>query len=50
MLSFQKKKLFSLFSLLNFSSKIHKHPAFKMNRNEQGRASQKFEVLSEHIF
>ena len=51
MLSLQKKKFFSLFSLVNFSFKIiHKHPACKMNRAEQGRAVQKFEVLSEHTF
>ena len=51
MLSLQKKKFFSLFSLLNFSfKKIHKHPACKMNRDELGGAGQKFEVLSEHTF
>ena len=48
---FTKKKLFSLFLLLNFSfKKIHKHPACKMNRGEQGGAGQKFEVLCEHTF
>ena len=53
MLSLQKKKkkLFSLFSLLNVSfKKVHKHPACQMNRDEQERASRKFEVLSEHTF
>ena len=51
MLSLRKKQLFSLFSLLNLSfKKIHKHPACKMNRDEQGRAGRKFEVLSEHTF
>ena len=51
MLSLQKKELFSLFSLLSFSfKKIHKHPAYKMNSDEQGRAGRKFEVLSEHTF
>ena len=48
MLSLQKKELFSLFSLLSFSfKKIHKHPAYKMNSDEQREASRKFEVLSE---
>ena len=42
------KIIFSLFSLLNFSfKKIHKHPACKMNSDEQREASRKFEVLSE---
>ena len=51
MLSLQKKLFFSVFSLLNFSfKKIHKHPACKMNRDEQGGAGQKFDVLSEHTF
>ena len=46
-----KKIFFSLFSLFNFSfKKIHKHPACKMNRDEQGGADQKFEVLNEHTF
>ena len=50
MMSLQKKKFFSLFSLLNFPFKnIHKHPVCKMNRDEQGGAGRKFEVLSEHI-
>ena len=49
MLSLQKKKNFSLFSLLNFSfKKIHKHPACKINRDEKGGSGRKFEVLSEH--
>ena len=52
MLSSQKKKkFFFLFSLLNLSfKKIHKHLACKMNRDEQGGAGRKFEVLSEHTF
>ena len=51
MLSLQKKKIFSLFSLLSFLFKeIHKHPACKMNRDEQEGAGQKLEVLSEHTF
>ena len=41
--------LFSFHSLI-FHSKIHKHPACKMNRDEQGGAGRKFEVLSEHTF
>ena len=48
---FTKKKIFSLFSLLSFLFKeIHKHPACKMNRDEQEGAGRKFEVLSEHTF
>ena len=52
MLSLQKKKkIFSLFSLLSFLFKeIYKHPACKMNRDEQEGAGRKFEVLSEHTF
>ena len=48
MLSLQKKKkLVSLFSLLNFSfKKTHKSPACKMNSDEQGGVGRKFEVLS----
>ena len=49
MLSLQKKKI-SLFAPQFFIQKIHKHPACKMNRDEQGGAGQKFEVLSEHTF
>ena len=50
MLSLQKKNSF-LFSLLNFSfKKIHKHPACKMNRDEQGGAGQKFEFFSKYTF
>ena len=33
-----------------FHSKIHKHPAYRMNRDEQGGAGRKFKVLSEHTF
>ena len=48
MLSLQKKKFFSLFSLLNFSfKKIDKHPACETNRDEQGGAGKKFEVLND---
>ena len=52
MLSLQKNdfSLFSLFHSSIFHSKIHKHPAFKMNRDEQGGAGWKLEVLSEHTF
>ena len=51
MLSLQKKSLFSLFPLLNvLFKKIHKHPACKMNSDEQGGAGRKFEVLNEHTF
>ena len=42
MLSLQKKSI--------FHSKKHKHPACKINRNEQGGAGRKFELLSEHTF
>ena len=44
MLSLQKKKK----SI--FHSKVLKHPACKMNRDEHGGAGRKFEVLSEHTF
>ena len=51
MLSLQKKLILFSLSLLNFSfKKIHKHPACKMNRDEQGRADRKFEVLSGNTF
>ena len=44
-----KKNNSFLFSLLNFLFKIiPKHPTCKMNRDEQGGADQKFEVLSKH--
>ena len=46
---FTKIILFSFYSSI-FHSKIHKHPACKMNRDEQGGAGPKFEVLSEHTF
>ena len=49
MLSLQKKKFFSFFSLLNFS-KLCKHPACKMNRNEKGGTGRKLGVLSEHLY
>ena len=49
MLSLEKEQLFSLFSLLNFSfKKIHKHLTCTMNRDEQGGAGRKFDVLSKH--
>ena len=35
--------MFSLFSLLNFHSKIHKHPACKKNRDEHGGEDRKSE-------
>ena len=51
MLCLQKKILFYHFSLLNFLfKKINKHPACKMNRDEQEGAGRKFEFLSEHTF
>ena len=51
MLSLQQKKLFSLFPILNLLfKKSHKHPACKMDRDEQGGAGRKFEVLSDHTF
>ena len=50
MLSLQKNIFFLPFHSLIFHSKIHKHPACKMNRDEQGGAGRKFEVLSEHTF
>ena len=50
MLSLQKNNSFLSFHSSIFHSKIHKHPAFKMNRNKQGGGGQKFEVLSEHTF
>ena len=55
MLSLQKKKkkknYFLFFhSSIFYSKKIHKHPACKMNRDEQRGAGQKFEDLSEHTF
>ena len=36
MLSLQKNNSFLSFHSSIFHSKLHKHPAFKMNRNEQG--------------
>ena len=50
MLSLQKCSSFLSFHSSIFHSKIHKHPAFKMNREKQGGGGQKFEVLSEHTF
>ena len=50
MLNLQKKNSFLSFYFSVFHSKIHKHPARKMNRDEQGGAGRKFEVLSEHTF
>ena len=50
MLSLQKNNYFLCFHSPNFHSKIHKHPASKMNRDEQGGAGWKLEVLSEHTF
>ena len=46
MLSLQKKNdSFLSFHSSIFHSKIHKHPAFKMNRDEQGGADQKFDAI-----
>ena len=50
MLSFQKNNCFLPFHSSIFHSKVHKHPACKMNRDGQGGAGQKFEILSEHNF
>ena len=50
MLSLQKNDFFLLFYSSIFHSKIHKHPACKMNKDEQGGASRKLEVLSEYTF
>ena len=51
MLSVQKKNnSFLSFPSSVFHSKIHKHPASKMNRDEQGGAGRKLEVLGEHTF
>ena len=52
MLSLQKNNFFlSFHSSIFHSKKFNKHPAGKMNRDEQwGAAGQKFEVLSEHTF
>ena len=47
---YKKNNSFLSFHSSIFHSKIHKHPACKMNRDEQGGAGQKFEVLSEHTF
>ena len=44
---FTEKNYFLFFNSSIFHSKI-KHPVFKMNKNEQGGAGQKFEDLSEH--
>ena len=41
MLSLQKYNSFLSFYSLNFHSKIHQHPAFKMNRDEQGESRSK---------
>ena len=46
MLSLQRKnESFLYFHSSIFNSKIHKHPAFKMNRDEQGGLGQKFEAI-----
>ena len=43
------KQIF-IFSLLTPQFFIHKHPACKRNRNEQGITGWKIEVLQEHTF
>ena len=52
--SVYKKSYFLFLHSSIFYSKIHKHPAYKINRDKQGgRKSewgQKSEVLSEHTF
>ena len=49
-MSLQENNSFLSFHSLMFHSKIHEHPACKMNRDEQGGAGRKSEVLSEHTF
>ena len=46
----KKMILFFLFTPQFFFKNIHKHPACKMNRDEQEGAGRKFDVLSEHTF
>ena len=48
-MSLQKNYFLSFHSLI-FHSNVHKHPACKMERDEQEGASRKLEVLSEHVF
>ena len=48
MFSLQKSNFFLSLHSPTFHSKIHKHPACKLNRDKQGGAGQKLEVLSEH--
>ena len=43
---YKKNDSFLSFHSSIFHSKIHKHPAFKMNRDEQGGAGQKFEAIT----
>ena len=45
MLSLQKNDSFFSFHSPIFHSKIHKHPAFKMNRDEQERSRSKIRSL-----
>ena len=45
-----KKNHFLSFHSSIFDLKIHKHPACKMNRYEQGWAGRKSEVLNKHTF
>ena len=42
---YKKNNSFLSFHSSIFHLKIHKHPAFKMNRDEQGGAGQKFEAI-----
>ena len=49
--AYEKNNSFlSFHSSIYHSKKNHKHPACKMNWDEQGGASRKSEVLSEHTF
>ena len=51
MVSLQKKcNSFLSFHSSFFHSKIHNYPACKINRDKQGGAGPKFEVLSEQTF
>ena len=50
MLSLQKNNYLLSFHSSIVHSKIHKRSACKMNRDEQGEAGRKFEVLSGNTF
>ena len=47
---FTTNNYFLSFHYQIFHSEIHKHPACKMNRDEQLRSRSKLEALSEHTF